>query len=593
LAAKGLSLHGTVHGGQQPIAGAHVYLLAAASSAYGAASISLLDPGMTGYSDSLGGYTPTDAGGSWNISGDYACTPNQQVYVYVLGGDPGAGVNSASGLMAVLGNCPGSGNFITATPYVWVNEVSTVAAAYAMAPYAVDATHVASSGSALALTGIANAFANASNLADLPSGQSLATTPGGTGTVPQAQINLLANVIAACVNSTGPASAECTVLLGEATSDGTPGGTAPSDTASAMIDIAHNPGANVADLFNLPPAIAPFSPSPSTQPNDFTIAITFTAGLSAPSGLAVDGLGNVWVANQGSSTISAITSLGVPLSGSPYSGNGVAQPAQIAIDAANNIWVANAGGNSLSLFDDTGTPIAGSAISGGGLAGPGSISVGDNGQVWAASAVDNSVTLLATTGTPSISAITSGGLNLPSGIAVDPSSNTWVINQGDNSVSVFDSSGTPLLGAVVTGYGLNVPSGISIDGSGNAWIADTNDNSLTVLTLSGTSVTGTTFSGGGIVLPVGTAFDGAGNVWVANSTGNGVTELSSAGAAMAGSPFVESGIANAVSIAVDGSGSVWIADLSGNSLTEIIGSAAPAVTPIATAVNSGTTGILP
>jgi hypothetical protein len=72
--------------------------------------------------------------------------------------------------MAVLGNCPVAGNFASATPYVVVNEVSTVAAAYAMAGFATDAVHVGSLGTVLAQTGISNAFANAGNLETLATG---------------------------------------------------------------------------------------------------------------------------------------------------------------------------------------------------------------------------------------------------------------------------------------------------------------------------------------------------------------------------------------------------------------------------------------
>ena len=179
-AALGLNLHGNVHGGQQPINGAHVYLFAADSSAYGNPSVSLLSSASTGFSDGIGAYVPTDANGAWNITGDYTCTPNSQVYLYAAGGDPGAGVNSAAGLMAVLGNCPSSGNFASTIPFVTINEVSTVAAAYAMSGYATDALHVASSGSAAALTGIANAFANAGNLADLPRGTHWRQRPTAT-----------------------------------------------------------------------------------------------------------------------------------------------------------------------------------------------------------------------------------------------------------------------------------------------------------------------------------------------------------------------------------------------------------------------------
>ena len=40
---------------------------------------------------------------------------------------------SAIGLMASLGSCPQNGSFDKAAPFVVVNEVTTVAVAYAMA----------------------------------------------------------------------------------------------------------------------------------------------------------------------------------------------------------------------------------------------------------------------------------------------------------------------------------------------------------------------------------------------------------------------------------------------------------------------------
>ncbi len=196
-ADPGLAITGKVFGGQQAIVGAHVYLFAANTSGYAGAGLaatssnaskSLLSAASTGFSDSVGAYVPTDGNGNFSITGDYTCTPNTQVYVYALGGNAGSGANSGAGLLAALGNCPSGGNFLTQTPFITVNEVSTIAAAYAFAGFATDATHVSSSGSGLAQTGIANAFANATNLASISTGAALATTPAGNGTVPQAEI---------------------------------------------------------------------------------------------------------------------------------------------------------------------------------------------------------------------------------------------------------------------------------------------------------------------------------------------------------------------------------------------------------------------
>src|ERR1035438_10016008 len=64
-AVAGQALQGGVHGGQQPVVGAHVYLFAANSTGYGGAgiaasasnaSISLLKASVTGNSDAVGAY---------------------------------------------------------------------------------------------------------------------------------------------------------------------------------------------------------------------------------------------------------------------------------------------------------------------------------------------------------------------------------------------------------------------------------------------------------------------------------------------------------------------------------------------------------
>ena len=100
--------------------------------------------------------------------------------------------------MAALGSCPSATG---PAGYVVVNEVSTVAAAYAMAGFATDATHVGSSGTALALTGIKNAFANAANLETLSTGAALGGTPRGEGGVAQAAVNTPPANLPGCVRA--------------------------------------------------------------------------------------------------------------------------------------------------------------------------------------------------------------------------------------------------------------------------------------------------------------------------------------------------------------------------------------------------------
>ena len=320
--APGAAFSGKVHGGQNPISGAHVYLYAANNTGYGGfgipasssnASISLLTSATGNPADGSGNYyVTTDSGGVFSITGDYACpSASSQVYLYSVGGNPGLGLgtNSSAGLLAALGAC----STLTSSTYAVVNEVSTIATAYAIAGYATDATHVSSSGSTLATAGIANAFAGVTNLETLSTGVALATTPvanGGNGTAPQSEIDTLANILASCVNSSGavtgpPNPTPCDDLFVEEYAFAPTGATQPTDTATAAILIAHIPWAIVSFLYGLQTGTSPFQPSLTAAPNDFTVAISYTgSGLDGPAGLAVDASGNIWVANLSGSTVS-------------------------------------------------------------------------------------------------------------------------------------------------------------------------------------------------------------------------------------------------------------------------------------------------
>ena len=279
--------NGRAYAAQKALVGAHVYLLAANNTGYGGnglaassanASVSLLSAAKTGQSDQVGAYVLTGADGSFFIAGDYTCAPGSQVYLYALGGSNGAGTNTATGLLAALGACPSGGTF-AATPYVVMNEISTIATAYAFAGFATDATHVGSSGTALAQTGIANAFANAGNLETLGTGAALATTPAGNGTVPQAEINTLANILADCTSTGAASSNGCSLLFGYALSGGATG-TIPTDTATAAINIAHNPGANVAALYGLATGTPPFASALTASRMTLPLAIELYRGIS-------------------------------------------------------------------------------------------------------------------------------------------------------------------------------------------------------------------------------------------------------------------------------------------------------------------------
>jgi len=599
---SGSALRGNLHGGQQPVANAHIYLLAANTTGYGQPSVSLLDPTATGNADSIGAYVLTDSFGNFSISGEYTCTPNTQVYLYALGGNPGAGPNSAVGAMAILGNCPASGNFLSSVPYVSINEVSTVAAAFAISGFATDATHVSSSGTALAQTGIANAFANAANLVSLGDGYPLATTPAGNGVVPFATINTLANVLAACNNTSGPTSAGCSTLFSNTLSGGLTG-SAPTDTASAAINIAHNPGVNVANLFFLPPPTAPFTPTLVTQPGDFTLPINFSGGgLAEPTSIAIDAMGNVWATNYANNAVTQLSSSGAPISPSDGYNGETSTPVSVAIDLSGNAWVANSATSSLTEYSSTGTPMSPApfGFTGGGLIAPQGVAIDANGDAWVASFADT-VSEFAASGNPLSppAGFTGGGLNGPGGIAIDSAGSVWIPNCSSNGISgvtKFSSSGVPM--SPVNGFlggGIDLPFSIAIDASGNAWVANAHGSSLSLLSPSGSPISPSSgFTGGGLNVPFAVAIDGAGNAWAANFQSSTVSELSNAGNPISpATGYAGSSLIGPQAIALDGSGNVWIANSNAATLTELVGAAVPVVTPIAAAVQNNSLGARP
>ncbi len=526
--------------------------------------------------------------------------------MYALGGNPGAGADSAAGLMAVLGNCPATGNFLAATPYILINEVSTVAAAYAFAGFATDATHVGSSGTALALTGIANAFANAGNLVTLSTGAALAATPAGNGTVPQAEINTLGNVLASCVNSTGAGSGGCSTLFGDALSGGSTG-TAATDTASAAINIAHNPGANVAGLYGLASGTPPFGPGLCAAPNDWTVEIAFAGGGLTGSGyLAVDSSGNVWVSDARDNSVIKFSSLGAVLSGtSGYTGGGLSLPRQVAIDPSDNAWIIGTTMQTIVEISKTGTFLSGqygySGYTSDGIspvAGADGIAIDGSGNVWVPT-TDSYAGIAEFANSGSFIGWIQGntwGMRQPRGPAVTSTGNVWIADSGINSIGIFSSAafgGSGVNPAIQPGGGLNGPVAVAFDASGNGWLPNSAGNSVTKVSSSYAALSPSGgFTGGGLVYPYCLAVDGAGDVWVGGFTSENLVEFSNLGSVLSGANGYRTGDQNEFdSIVVDSSGNIWTPN--NNSVDEIIGAATPVVTPLSVGVKNNTLGTRP
>jgi hypothetical protein len=585
----GAALSGRVHGGQQPISGASVYLYAVGTAGYGDASVSLLTSGNGAIEDGSGNYyVATGSGGSFTITGDYTCpSATAQVYLYSVGGTVGSNANSAAGLLAGLGTC----SSLSSSTSVMVDEVSTVATAYAMAGYATDATHVSSSGSTLAVTGVTNAFAAVANMETLSSGTALATTPGANGTVPQSEIDTLANILAACINSTGPGSTGCTTLLGNAKN----GSTTPTDTATAAINIAHNPGANISTLFGLQTANSPFQPMLSAAPNDFTIAIGYSGGGMAQGqgGISIDASGNVWIADispavadaGAGGAVTKLSAAGAILSGADgYTAGGqIAAPYDVEIDAAGHAWVANV--SSLSELSSNGTAIStGSGYSIGTTADNNAwdIAIDALGHVWCTDGTHSLLIELSSTGSLlSGNGFSGGGLSAPVWLAFDTNGNSWISNTDTTTISEFSDSGAANSHSPYSG--VNAPEGIAVSPSGEVWVANNGGGDLIEFSSSGSVLFTSTTSSGGLDGPEDVAADSAGNIFATNTNGTSISEFSSSGTAISpATGYQGGGLTAPYALAVDGSGNLWTQSngTTGSNVVEFVGIASPVVTPL-------------
>ena len=420
---------GRVHGGQQPVSGSAVYLFAAGSSGYGGPSVSLLNTALPDvFADTKGnGYVFTDSNGTFAMTGDYTCpSATAQVYAAAMGGNPGLGAGGSNPnliLMAALGPC-GS---LTSSTFIVINEVTTVASAWALAPFMVDAADVSTSPSNV--SGLINAFAAANELVDTSTGNPAgpALPPGAQ--LPVAEMNTIANILATCVNS-GGGNAGDNSPCGNLFSAVTPvSGAAPTDTLVAARSLAQNPVQNAASLFALSTSTGPFQPTLSATPTDWTIAIQYTTGgFDVPKSIAIDAQGNAWIANCGSSncttagtgSITELSGLGTPVAG-PYTAGGLNIPVSVAIDSTGNAWVANQGGNSITVLTSAGAPI-GSPLTGGGLSVPSSISIDGFGNVWVANVGNSSISEFSGLGTAlsPVGGYTNSSGSAPIAIATSP-----------------------------------------------------------------------------------------------------------------------------------------------------------------------------
>jgi len=311
-------------------------------------------------------------------------------------------------------------------------------------------------------------------------------------------------------------------------------------------------------------------------------------------------------------------------------------PASVALDGAGNIYVADLYSDRVLRLATTGNV---SVVAGNGARGR--ISSGDGGPAVSAklvypsgaaadkfgnvfiadrtactirevSAQNGNISTVAGTGSCAYSGdggpATNAKLNNPSGVAVDRIGNVFIADTNNclvravsaatgviSTVAGTQPDSTGLLhcgysgdGGLATGAKVGFPNGVALDGLGNVYIADTTNCTIReisvstgfIATVAGTGSCGYSgdaglATGAQLSQPYGVAVDGAGNVLIADTTNCLIREISASSSQIStvagdyslgcgysgdGSPATSARLNQPYGVAVDSSGDILIAD---------------------------------
>ena len=341
------------------------------------------------------------------------------------------------------------------------------------------------------------------------------------------------------------------------------------------------------------------------------------ARLNNTEGVAVDGSGNLYIADSGNRRVRRVDTAGTITTvagngGSGFGGDGgpavmasLNHPAGVAVDGLGDLYIAESREHMIHRVDASGTitTVAGTGEPGFGgdggpaveaqFGGPVSVAVDSTGALYIADTlnrrirrVDPGGTITTVAGIGEIGYSGDGGLAVnaqlryPTGVAVDNTGALYIADSENHRIRRVDVSGTIRTiagtgesgysgdGVLATGAWLHTPGRVAVDGAGNLYIADSGNHRIrrvdvsgTIRTIAGTGERGYGGDGGPAVeaqlgYPVSLAVDGSGALYIADSGNHRIRRVDPAGDITT----VAAGLHTPGGVAVDGSGSLYIAD---------------------------------
>ncbi|GAB4024554.1 NHL repeat-containing protein [Spirosoma gilvum] len=367
-----------------------------------------------------------------------------------------------------------------------------------------------------------------------------------------------------------------------------------------------------------------------------------SANLNTPLGVAIDGSGNLFIADQANSCIRKVATNGIITTvagngsygyggdGGPATAASLKQPGAVAVDGSGNLFIADLGDSRIRKVDISGTitTVAGSSSIGFGgdgfpatsakLNSPMGIAVDGSGNLFIADlgnnrirkvATDGIISTVAGTGTSGFSGdggpATAASFTEPSGVAVDGGGNLFIVDQGnhrirkitpDTFINTVAGNGTPGFSgdnSLATSATLWNPAAVWVDANGNLFIADQGNQRIrrvrtdgVIITVAGNGTLG--FSGdtgpatsASFNQPAGVVVDGGGNLFIADAINQRVRKVATNGIinTVAGNgttdfggdngPATSAALNQPAGLALDGNGNLFVADQLNNRIRKI------------------------
>jgi sugar lactone lactonase YvrE len=259
-------------------------------------------------------------------------------------------------------------------------------------------------------------------------------------------------------------------------------------------------------------AVCAFPAAVQAQTATFTgtEAVAYSSQTLTPYGIALDGSGNLYIADAANNQVLRVPAGG----GQPTTlGIGLNFPSGVAVDSIGDVYIADTNNNRVV-------------------------------EVQAVSALLFPIPVAM-------------GLNHPAAVAVDASGNVFIADTGNNRVVEVPKNGMQ----TVLGSGFNQPTGLAIDSFGNLHVADSGNNRIALVPWKSYSFGAPETELGGLNSPTSIAFGSSHNLYIAENNGSQVLESAPSASGGYNTPIAVSGsFEDARAVAVGPHGALYVGD---------------------------------